>query len=611
MLLFGPELDGKAKSKIAIGLIAVLVQAAMPGCFAFIMVYIFQTLYADPWKSKALKYSLMLLGVAFGDGAASFLMRYLLETVAQTWSNKVRVEAMRRILEQPCVWFDHDSHSSAYLTSALDRNAEDMRTLVGRFVPLLFFAVVLATITVVWSMITSWKLSLVALGAAPFMFGLTKAFDLAASRWESRTNTAGDLIGDVFDETFTNIKTVRALTLESYFHRKYHLGTRHAFSIGLRRAAYVGILFGLSQCTLNFVLALIFYYGAKLAENGSVSNTAILHAISLLIFGSSAAISVIGFIPQLAASVDTASRLLHLAQMPLRSHEYSGHLRLDRHDPATLNGPINFINNTFYYPTRPSVPALQQLNLYIPPYQCTAIVGLSGSGKSTIASLLLGLYPPTADRVARTASDATDGPPSLTLSGRDIRTLDLRVLREMIALVPQTPVIFPTTVRENITYGLDPTSKRAAQGSIELAAQQAGIHEFIMTLPNHYDTTIGDGGLGVSGGQAQRLVIARALVRRPKILILDEATSALDSESASVIKRNIRAILEQNKNKSKVSGRGGLTVIVITHARDMMEFADNVVFMEAGSVAEEGSFEELMGKEGKLWTMLRGRSFLE
>ncbi|RMZ92674.1 hypothetical protein DV736_g91, partial [Chaetothyriales sp. CBS 134916] len=599
-----PLLDFKERLKVFFGLVGTLIQGVIPACFAFILADIFQTFYDDAWRDNALKYSGLLLAIAFGDGAVSFLTRYLLESSAQEWCNQVRSLAMRKILAQPRAWFDQDAHSSSYLTTTLDRNAEDMRGLVGRFIPMLLFGFMMTTGTVVWALVVCWRLTLVALGTVPFVYALTRSFHRITEHWEARGTTATERIGDTFDETFTNIKTVRAMTLESCFHRKYHISTNDAFSIGLRRGAYCGLLFGLSKSSLNFVLALIFYYSAYLAKLGSIPTSQILHTLTLLVFGTAAMSSVVGLVPQLASVMNTSSRLVRLAQMQEHSHEHNGYLILDKHDPTTLSGPIHFINTTFYYPTRPSVPALKQLNMCIPPHQCTAIIGRSGSGKSTIASLLFGLYTPTADHIAGVASDATDGPPSLTLSGRDIRTLELTTLREMVVLVPQTPVIFPTTVRENITYGLEPMCQHARQDNVEQAAMHAGIHDFIMAMPNRYDTIIGDGGLGVSGGQAQRIVFARAIVRKPKILVLDEPTSALDPESAAIIRQSIESLLASNRREAREGLAGGMTVIIITHARDMMDFADNVIVMEAGSVAEEGKYNELMARNGKLRELL-------
>ena len=609
-----PMLTVRGRILFLLGFVAVSIQAIIPPIFAFILVKLFQTFYMPTgYKRKALIYSLSLLGVAASDGCASFFAKLLLESAAQQWVDKLRCEAMMRIVEQPRVWFDDTANSPAYLISALDRNAEEMRNLIGRFAALVFVVIIMMTVSTIWALTTCWKLTLIALSTVPAVYGLTKAFNVVSSRWESRTNIANDDIGAIFGETFSDIRTVRTLTLESYFHQKYNLATSSAFSTGLRRAGYSGLLFGLSASSINFIIALIFYYGAHLAKTRAFSVSDILQAFSLLTFSTTSANGIISFMPQLASSVDTGSRLLRLSRLPLKSHELEGDLRPDPASPETLMGPIYFINLTFYYPIRPEHPALYRLNLIIPPRVCTAIVGQSGSGKSTIASLLLKLYPPSPDPLAVHAGGDPHGPASLTLSGHDIRSLDTTTLRSLIAIVPQTPTLFPGSVRENICYGLQPSSKYRGIERVKNAARQAGVHEFIMTLPLQYETMIGEGGLGVSGGQAQRIVIARALVRRPRILVLDEPTSALDSESASVVKRSIQGLIGKSKETRSGSDkkRSAMTVIVITHAREMMQFADNVVVLENGQLAEEGTFSGLLAKRGKLWEMLRAGGVAE
>lgn len=277
-------------------------------------------------------------------------------------------------------------------------------------------------------------------------------------------------------------------------------------------------------------------------------------------------------VPQINSSRDTATRLLRLANLPQgKSHEHAGSLR------APNPVPVKFVKTNFHYPSRPDSAALKNFSLTIPPNKCTAIVGQSGSGKSTIASLLMSLYP---------APLSNSGSPTILIGGIDIRRLHTPTLRSQIALVPQQPTLFPDTIRSNISYGLPRTSPLSRMENIRLAAASAGIDEFITSLPDGYSTIIGDGGIGLSGGQAQRLSIARALVRRPKMLILDEATSNLDAESASVIAQTVR----------DVSGR--LTVVVITHERQMMEVADKVVVMKGGESVEEGKFGELVSRQG-------------
>jgi ATP-binding cassette subfamily B (MDR/TAP) protein 1 len=159
----------------------------------------------------------------------------------------------------------------------------------------------------------------------------------------------------------------------------------------------------------------------------------------------------------------------------------------------------------------------------------------------------------------------------------------------MVALVPQQPRLFADTIRANITYGLDPCSRLNSKRNVEAAAQAAGIDEFIQSLPEGYATLVGDGGLELSGGQAQRVVIARALVRHPRVLILDEATSNLDPESAAIIHRSVQNL---------VAARQELTVVMITHTREMMEMADTVVVIDHGAVAEQGPFRVLLQRSG-------------
>ena len=179
-----------------------------------------------------------------------------------------------------------------------------------------------------------------------------------------------------------------------------------------------------------------------------------------------------------------------------------------------------------------------------------------------------------------------------------MQSISTTALRSLIVPVLQTPTLFAATVAENICYGLATVSPHNNRSSITAAAKQAGIHEFITSLSSGYDTLIGDGGMGLSGGQAQRLSIARALVRKPSVLILDEATSALDVESAALVRETLRELVDQ-------PGRA-MTVIIITHDRDMMEMAEHIIVLDQGVIVEEGGFEELMAKNGALSNLLSG-----
>ncbi|KIW94749.1 uncharacterized protein Z519_04726 [Cladophialophora bantiana CBS 173.52] len=595
-----PSLDSSNRTKLLLGFLATLAHAGAPPTFSYALVQVFDTYYLPTGsEKKALIYSMVVVGIAVADGLACFFMQYLLGSASQAWVDTLRIQALRRILRQPKAWFDKECNNPGTLISSLDRNAEEVKDLVERFAAQLLVVAVMMAVAIIWSLFSCWKITLVSLAASPVLYVMTKCFGKVSSLWESRSSSASDGVNEIFVETFADIKTVRSLTLESYFHKKYCDATSQTFSIGVRRALFCGFFFGVSDSAITFFTPMIFWYGAHLAKDSEWPVNSIFTVFGLLLFCTANASVVITYIPQTRSATDIATRLIRLAQMQLDSHEDVGLTRLDRDDPATLSGPIHFINLTFFYPTRPEVAALRRLNLTIPSGQTTAIVGASGSGKSTITSLLLGLYPPTADPFALSPSTHWEGgPASLTLSGRDIRTLDLPSLRSLIAIVPQTPVLLPATVRENIAYGLPPDSPWRSASRIERAARATGIHDFIQSLPQGYATVIGEGGggLGISGGQAQRIVIARALIRDPKILILDEATSALDRESAQVIRESIARLSREKGRK--------LTVIVVTHAREMMEVADHVVVMEEGGVIEQGSFTELVEKRRKFWALL-------
>lgn len=244
-------------------------------------------------------------------------------------------------------------------------------------------------------------------------------------------------------------------------------------------------------------------------------------------------------------------------------------------------------NVNFRYPARPDTLVLKNVSLSIPRNSCTALVGRSGSGKSTIASLLLALYE---------APVSDTGKPTVSLGGADILRLHVPTLRSQISIVSQQPTIFPGTIHENISYGLDQHSHLSSSHSVRTAAQGAGIDDFISSLSQGYNTVIGDGGVGLSGGQKQRVVIARALLRQPQVLILDEATSSLDPAGAEIVRQTVQQLVAKRK---------GLTVIIITHAKEMIEIANHVVVLDQGVVVEDGTYRVLAKKTGgKLHALL-------
>ncbi|KAE8147972.1 P-loop containing nucleoside triphosphate hydrolase protein [Aspergillus avenaceus] len=568
MLTIIPNLTIGQRLLLALGCFFTLCHAGSTPVFSYCLAKLQATFY-DPNRSVT-KWALVVLGVSISDGVVSLLMHYLLSLCGQAWVDCLRRRAFCRVLDQPRKWFDEEENSSSQLTACLARDGEEMREILSRFGGYAMIAASIAMIATVWSMAVCWRLTLVAFACGPVIYAVTRGFEGATGLWERRCTEARSAASEIFIETFAELRTVRTLTLEPFFHSKHKKALSRCLITGLRKAGYTGFLFGLVETTIIFVSALIFYYGALLVSASQYTVEEVLTVFSLLLFSIGYASVVLSWIPQIGTARERGSQLLRLANLPEKSsHEHLGAL------PAPSLAPVEIKNLNFHYPSRPDALVLDNVSFTIPKNSCTAIVGRSGSGKSTIASLLLALYEtPRSDTKV----------PTIALGGTGIRDLYIPTLRSFVAIVSQQPTIFPGTIEANISYGLDEWSPLRTLYNVRVAAKAAGIDDFISSLPQGYNTVIGDGGVGLSGGQAQRVVIARALARQPQILILDEATSSLDPASAEVVRHTVRDL---------VASRKGLTVIIITHAKEMMEIADNVVVMENGRVVERGPYKAL------------------
>lgn len=576
-----PVLDKRERLILLGGFFAAFIVALATPAFSFIFAKLLDIFYqAEGRSSSATKWSLAFLGVAIIDGVACFFSHYALEYSGQAWVSALRVEALKRILCQPKSWFEESRNSPDRLNEILDRNSEEMRNLLGRFAGIVFTAFFMLAISLIWAFVNTWKLTLVSLACGPVIYMVTKLFNRVSGKWENRCNYASELTTNIFSETFSNIKVVRAFTLESYFQTKHIKATEEVYKVGLIRANYSGLLWGLTDAVSFFITATIFYYATTLIAKREITVSTALQTVNLLMFGISNSTHQLAMIPQINSSRVTATHMLELANLDSSSsHENRGTERLES------IFPIKFNRLSFTYPTRPDTRTLSSISLSINPNTTTALVGPSGSGKSTITSLLIGLYPP----------DSAVLPP-LTYNRVSVSNCHLTSLRASIALVPQAPILFPTTILHNIIYGLPESSSYANLTAAMAAAKYSGIHEFISSLPQSYNTIVGDGGQDLSGGQAQRIVIARALVRKPKLLILDEATSGLDGGSAEVVRETVQRLRKKE----------GMATVVVSHTVGMMKMAGRIIVMEDGKIVESGGFEELKSKVGGKFGALIG-----
>lgn len=572
-----------------IGFTACFGNGAATPAFGFTLSQLMANLFNPNISARiTLYWAFAVFGVAAFDGITTFLKIYLLEASAEKWVYRSRKEAIKRILKQDCEWFLRNDGQPAVIASRLINGGEEMRPILGRFAGNLLNASTMLFVGVTAALVVGWELTLVGLALTPIMFFSTKAYVAICEKFSRNVTRQVEKSTMVLQEAARNIKVVVGLGLENYFEQKFCREVYAARATATGKIFWIGTAFGILegvgyfskgifQLLTNLLIpALIFWYGAHLVSEGRYSVLRMLTVFTLIIFSTTTAAQTMQLVPQISKSKEATNHVLTLATLSKFTDESIGDAKFP------IKGEIAVENVTFSYPGRPNHTVLRNVSLKINAGETIAIVGASGSGKSTITNLVQRLYNPTNPHRGR-----------ITLDGADLKAIDVAFLRKNMAVVSQTPYLFDLTIRENITYGMPPSCD-VSDAQIEKAARLAGIHDFISSLIRGYDTPLGDCGSTLSGGQAQRIALARALVRNPQILILDECTSGLDPESSKAVQTAVSGLVKE----------GGRTTIIITHKENMIRVADRVVVMKNGEIVEAGTFEELSSLRGELCNIL-------
>ncbi|KAK0609391.1 ABC multidrug transporter Mdr1 [Immersiella caudata] len=533
------------------------------------LITVFQLQGTPDFTSRANFYALMFFVLALSEMALYWIVYYFFSMVSVTAELGYRPDALRATLKQDSAFFQAPGHASGALMTMLAIDAESIGNMLGGSVPIITYHVLNITGCAVMSLAVYWKLGLIsALVCLPLYVvagaGKTSIDNKAGERCERFFLESARFVG----EAVGSVKTVQALRLEEKVVRDY----------GGRLQAAV------RRSTRGRLMAFMFWYGGKLLAEGELSVGDYFIIYMAAMFGGQGAGFAFGYFADLAKAKMALNRLFYLLESkpPINSTKGIDTTSLTA---ATKGGgtAIEFRDISFSYPFRPEVPILQNLNLKIARGENVCLVGRSGCGKSTVISLVERFY------------DTTTG--DILIDNTPLTLLDINKYRQKLALVSQETVLYQCTIRDNLLLGVADAAS-LSDGDIETACRTANIHDFIISLPDGYETNCGPRGAALSGGQRQRIAIARALLRNPEVLLLDEATSALDAESKVLF----REALEK-------AGKGRTTVAVAHHV-EVMKAADRVILIEQGRVAEEGSFVDLVEKKGPFWEFLRSRVFV-
>uniref|UniRef100_A0A8C8RS12 ATP-binding cassette sub-family B member 5 n=1 Tax=Pelusios castaneus TaxID=367368 RepID=A0A8C8RS12_9SAUR len=509
------------------------------------------------------KFALYYVGI----GATALVFGYLqisfwvLAAARQT--KKIRKTFFHAILGQELSWFDISN--SGELNTRLTEDINKINDGIGDKVVQLFQNMSTFIVGIVIGFVKGWKLTLVILATSPLVVISAMIITLT-----SKELTAYAKAGAVAEEVLSSVRTVVAFGGQEKEINRYTSKLGEAKNLGIKKAIASKLSLGFLYLIINGCYGLGFWYGTTLILDESSGYTigTVLAVFFCVTFSSYCLGTAAPHFETFSIARGAAFKVFKIIdQKPAIDSFSSDGYKLDH-----IKGTLEFNNIQFSYPSRPDVQVLKGLSLKIDSGQTVALVGSSGCGKSTTVQLLQRFY------------DPQEG---VVMDGHDIKSLNVRHYREFIGVVSQEPVLFGTTIRNNIRYGREDVTDE----EIENAAKEANAYDFIMGLPDKFNTLVGERGAQMSGGQKQRIAIARALVRNPKILLLDEATSALDTESESVV----QAALEKASK--------GRTTLVIAHRLSTIRTANVIVAIADGAVAEEGTHAELMAKRGVYYSL--------
>lgn len=498
----------------------------------------------------------------------SFFRVILFTDVTENALRDLRQDAFSRLIYMPMDFFNQ--HKVGELTSRISSDIaqiqETLRTTIAEF----FRQIVIVVGGIIFLAYTSWKLSLIMLATVPVMAIVAVIFGRFIKKLSKQAQDETAASNVIVEENLSGISNVKAFTNELFTLLKYKESVENIRKLNIKSGLWRGLFVSFIVFCLFGAIVFIIWQGLLMTqgENPSLDNKAFYSFIMLTVMMGAS----VGSLPELYANIQKAvgstQHLMQIIQTPGEKELLQGAKK------PKIEGKIEFKNVRFHYPQRPDIEVLKGITLQANTNETIALVGSSGAGKSTIASLLLRYF------------EINSG--EILFDGINTNEIDVEHLRKSMAYVPQEVLLFGGSIAENIAFG----KPGASAEEIEEAARQANALEFIESFPERFETQVGDRGIQLSGGQKQRIAIARALLKNPSILILDEATSALDSESERLVQEALDRLME------------GRTSVVIAHRLSTIRQADRIYVIQHGEVKESGSHAELLALESGIYAGL-------
>ncbi|TYJ16210.1 hypothetical protein E1A91_A10G235300v1 [Gossypium mustelinum] len=496
---------------------------------------------------------------------ANFLQHFYFGIMGEKMTERVRRMMFSAMLRNEVGWFDEEENNADTLSMRLANDATFVRAAFSNRLSIFVQDSTAVLVALLIGMLLHWRLALVAFATLPVLTVSAIAQKLWLAGFSKGIQEMHRKASLVLEDAVRNIYTVVAFCAGNKVMELYRLQLKRILKKSFFHGMAIGFAFGFSQFLLFACNALLLWYTALCVKRRYMDLPTAVKEYMVFSFATFALVEPFGLAPYILKRRKSLTSVFEIIErVPKIEPDDNTALK-----PPNVYGSIELKNVDFCYPTRPEMLVLSNFSLKVNGGQTLAVVGVSGSGKSTIISLIERFYDPVAGQVL--------------LDGRDLKTYNLRWLRNHLGLVQQEPIIFSTTIRENIIYA----RHNASEAEMKEAARIANAHHFISSLPHGYDTHVGMRGVDLTPGQKQRIAIARVVLKNAPILLLDEASSSIESESSRVVQEALDTLIMGNK-----------TTILIAHRAAMMRHVDNIVVLNGGRIVEEGTHDSLVAKNG-------------